>query len=123
MMMATIRIAGLVIFAYHGVDEAEERLGQRFILDLELEVDIAEAVRTDRVGSTVDYAEVTSVIEAEFRSRRFHLIEAAAAYLAEVILARFATVHTARVTVRKPSAPVPAAIDHVSVTVERKRHG
>jgi len=28
-----------------------------------------------------------------------------------------------RITVRKPSAPVPAAIDYVAATVERKRDG
>lgn len=122
-MKGMIDIAGLVLFAKHGVQDEEARLGQRFVIDIALEVEITDAVKKDRLDSTVDYGEVVAVTEAAFRAKRFYLIEAAAAHVAGTLLAHFSLVKLARVTVRKPSAPVPAVIDFVAATVERKRDG
>lgn len=124
-MMGKIEIAGLVLFARHGVNEAEKQLGQRFVLDIELDVDLAAAAKSDRITDTVDYGEVTAIAESAFRDKQFYLIEASAAHVAESILAHFPGAQAVKVTVKKPSAPVPAVIDHVSatVTVARKRNG
>ena len=122
-MRATIEIAGLSLFAHHGVTEAEQRMGQRFALDLALELDATEAARTDKLSETVDYAVVTAVAQAAFLERRFNLIEAAAAHVAAAVLAHFPTVALVRVKVKKPSAPVPAVIDNVAATIERRRDG
>ncbi len=122
-MKGTIDIVGLVLFAKHGVQEEEARLGQRFVLDIALEVEITDAVKSDRLDATVDYGEAVAVAESAFRSKRFYLIEAAAAHVASILLAHFSKAKLVRVSVRKPSAPVPAALDYVGVTVERKRDG
>ena len=122
-MRGMIDIKGLVLFAKHGVREEEATLGQRFVLDIALEIDVNDAVKSDRLDSTVDYGEAVAVAEAAFRAKRFYLIEAAAAHVAGVLLAHFSKVKLVRITVRKPSAPVPAAIDYVAATVERKRDG
>jgi 7,8-dihydroneopterin aldolase/epimerase/oxygenase len=123
MMKGTIEISGLVLFAKHGVAEEEARLGQRFTLDIDLEVDPVDAVKRDRLDSTVDYGEVIAVADAAFRERRFYLIEAAAAHVANMLLAHFSRVRSVRVRVKKPSAPVAAALDYVAAVVERKRDG
>ncbi len=122
-MKGTIDIKGLVLFAKHGVQEEEAKLGQRFVLDIALEVEITDAVKKDRLDSTVDYGEAIAVVESAFREKRFYLIEAAAAHVASALLAHFPKVKFVRITVRKPSAPVPAVIDYVAATVERKRDG
>ncbi|MBX3535304.1 MAG: dihydroneopterin aldolase [Xanthobacteraceae bacterium] len=120
-MNGVIEIVGLVIFAKHGVGEEEARLGQRFILDIRLDVDVTEAVKHDRLADTVDYGEVVAVTESVFRGKRFYLIEAAAAHVAAGILAHFPALKNARVTVKKPSAPIAAVFDYVATTVEKKR--
>jgi dihydroneopterin aldolase len=122
-MKGVIEIAGLVSFARHGVGEEEAKLGQRFVLDLTLEVDVEKAARSDQLADTIDYGEVIAVAEAAFRERRFYLIEAAAAHVASMLVAHFPAARLVRVTVKKPSAPVPAMIDHVAATVERHRDG
>jgi len=122
-LKGVIDIAGLVIFAKHGVLEEEARMGQRFILDIRLEADVTEALKHDRLADTVDYGEVIAVTESVFRDKRFYLIEAAAAHVASGILAHFPAVKSARVTVKKPSAPISAVFDYVATTVEKKRDG
>ena len=63
-MKGTIEIAGLILFAKHGVADEEAKLGQRFSLDLSLEVDATDAVKSDRLDATVDYGEVIAVADA-----------------------------------------------------------
>jgi dihydroneopterin aldolase len=125
MSRGTVEVAGLVLFARHGVHQSERAQGQRFILDIALECDFADAAQSDRLTDTVDYGEVVAVAEAAFRDRNFYLIEASASHVAGSILAHFPRATLVRVTVRKPSAPVPAAIDHVAATatIARKRDG
>lgn len=124
-MQGKVEVAGLVLFERHGVHESERKHGQRFILDIVLDLDVAAAAKSDRLVDTVDYGEVVAVAEAAFRDRHFYLIEASAAHVAGAVLAHFPRATSVRVTVRKPSAPVPAAIDHVAATVvvQRKRDG
>ena len=123
MSKGAVEVAGLVLFAKHGVYQSEREHGQRFILDIVLDFDFAAAAKSDRLTDTIDYGEVVAVAEAAFRDKHFYLIEASASHVAGAVLAHFPRATSVRVTVRKPSAPVPAAIDHVAatVTIARKR--
>ena len=56
--METIRIKGLEIFAYHGVNPEEKENGQKFILDIAMQADISRAAQTDDLNETVNYAAV-----------------------------------------------------------------
>jgi dihydroneopterin aldolase len=122
-MRGTIDIIGLSLFAHPGATEAEKLNGQRFVIDLSFEAEIAEAARTDKLAAAIDYAEVIAVAQAAFLDKRFDLIEAASAHVAAALLAHFPRILSARVTVKKPAAPVPAVIDYVAAIVERRRDG
>ena len=52
-------------YAYHGVAPQENLIGNEYIIDLKLKVDISKATRTDEVADTVNYAEVHQVIKNE----------------------------------------------------------
>ena len=52
--------------------------------------------------------------------RRFSLLEALAASVAEALLARFG-LHRVRVRVRKPDVRLDAPAEHTAATVERSR--
>ena len=56
--METIRIKGLEIFAYHGVNPEEKENGQRFVLDLAMTADLSRAAQSDDLRDTVNYAAV-----------------------------------------------------------------
>ena len=69
-------------YAYHGVAPQENLIGNEYLIDLKLKVDISKAARTDEVTDTVNYAEVHQVIKNEMaipngnsqvRSRRHSL--------------------------------------------------
>lgn len=122
-MTDTIFVRGLLLHAFHGVGEDERQLGQHFLLDLTLELDLASAARSDKLADTVSYAEVVAVASAAFRAEPFRLIEAAAGVVAEAILARFPRVQAIAVSVHKPDAPMAAIFADCGVTMTRSRRG
>jgi len=117
-----IFVTGLAIHAYHGVMPHEGKVGQVFALDLALTLDLDEASQSDSIGATVSYDKLVGVATDAFCARRYRLIEAAAAAVAEAILASFRRVQSVRVTIHKPHAPVPATFTDVGVSIVRSRH-
>ena len=116
-----IFIKGLALHAYHGVMPHEAKVGQTFTIDLELDIDLSDAVRSDKVGDTVSYDQVATCASEAFGAQRFRLIEAAAGRVADAVLARFPRVHSVAVTIHKPHAPIAATFSDVGVTLVRGR--
>jgi dihydroneopterin aldolase len=114
-------LTGLLIHAHHGVMEHEERVGQRFILDLELSLDLADAARSDKLADTVSYAAIAETATRAFTARSYKLVEAAAGAVVDAILAGFARVTAVKITVHKPHAPIAATFADVGVTLVRSR--
>jgi dihydroneopterin aldolase len=120
-MSDSIFVTGLALHAYHGVMQHEAKVGQTFTLDLLLDIDLAEASRTDMLKHTVSYDMVVKTATEAFCARRYRLVEAAAGAVAEAVLERCPPVHRIRVTVHKPHAPIAATFDDVGVVIERAR--
>jgi 7,8-dihydroneopterin aldolase/epimerase/oxygenase len=122
-MSDRIFVSGLVVHAHHGVMEHESKVGQRFVLDLELSIDLDAAARSDKLVDTVSYSAIVDTTCRAFTARSYRLVEAAAGAVAEALLAGFAGVSAVRVTVRKPHAPIAAIFADVGVTLVRCREG
>ena len=116
-MSYTIRLKNCAFFAHHGVLEEETRIGQRFFVDLSLQVRQTEAVERDEIDGTVHYGEVFKLVERVVTGPPVKLIEHLAAQVGQQICAAFPLVECAEVTVRKPSAPIAGVLDHVEVVV------
>ena len=122
-MSDTIFIHGLLVHAHHGVMAHEEKVGQRFMIDLELTTDLAPAGRSDKLADTASYGAIVETSTRAFTQESYRLVEAAAARVAEAVLAAFPNVSSVRVTVHKPHAPIAAIFNDVGVSILRQRHG
>ena len=120
-MSDRIFITGLALHAYHGVMPHEAKVGQTFTLDLELDIDLADAARSDKVVDTVSYDKVVECASEAFCAQRYRLIEAAAGSVADAVLAAFPRVREIAVTIHKPHAPIAATFSDVGVTLVRAR--
>ena len=121
MSMDRIAVTRIAVFGRHGVLPEEAILGQRFYISLDAQLDLGPAGRSDDVAQTVSYADLAQIVVDIATGQRFNLIEALAETIAAVILDRFAPVESITVRVDKPSAPVPAILDGVSVAITRRR--
>ena len=113
-----IRLNNLVFYAYHGVEESEKQLGQRFEIDVELYLELSTAGRSDHLKDTVDYTEVYQVVEELILEGEYNLIEALAEDIAQNILNRFPVAETL-IRVRKPHVSLRGISDGVEVEIIR----
>jgi 7,8-dihydroneopterin aldolase/epimerase/oxygenase len=116
-----IFVKGLVVHARHGVMPHEAEVGQRFLIDLELRLDLQEAADSDQLTDTISYAEVVEAALSAFVSRRVRLIEAAAGLVGDTLLQRFPRLDEVRVVVHKPHAPIAASFEDVGIALTRRR--
>jgi len=112
-----LALSGILCRCHIGVTEEERRERQKIEVDLELFADLEEAGRTGDLKRTIDYREVCEAVRGMLESGSFHLVEAAARGILELVLARFPVQH-AVVRVRKFVLP---DVGHVEVRMERAR--
>jgi dihydroneopterin aldolase len=122
-MTDRLAVTNLGIFAHHGVFEGEKEIGQRFFVDVTVFLDIREAAHNRALSKTIDYARLAEVVTAAFLERREQLLETVIERVAERVLGEFSLTEEVEITIRKPSVPIDAILDHVSITIRRRRHG
>ncbi len=88
-MTDSIFITGLALHAFHGVMPHEGKVGQSFKLDIQLDIDLTEASRSDRLAHTVSYGTVAAIASEVFCADRYRLIEAAAGAVIDTLLRKF----------------------------------
>jgi dihydroneopterin aldolase len=116
-----IFIQGLNVHARHGLLDHEAQLGQRFVIDIDLQVDLSDAASSDDIGQTIDYASVVATATEAFLASRHVLLERAAAAIADGILDVHMRASAVRVTVHKPQAPITAILEDVGIELTRYR--
>ena len=116
----TIELVDLVLFGHHGYLEAERRLGQRFVVDLWVDVDDA-AASSDDIDQTVDYRHLAELVREVFAGPERLLLEALAGAVADGILERFPAAQRVRVRVRKPDVVLDPPVEHAALIVEKRR--
>lgn len=114
-----IHLRGLEFYAYHGVLPEEQVLGQRFLIDMDIFIDLRQAGTSDQVGDTIHYGEVYQVIKTCVTAERYQLLERLAEEIAKRVLEKFLCV-AVRVEVHKPQAPIPGIFRDVSVEIRRE---
>ena len=119
--MDKIIMKGLIFHGYHGVLEEEKKLGQRFLVDAILYIDLKKAGKTDDLNYTVNYEEVYNMMEKVVRYEQYNLLEALAEKICEDILNSFDIVQKVDVKIKKPEAPVAGIFDYFAVQIERGR--
>ena len=115
-----VELRGLSIYTHHGVTDAEQAIGQRLVIDVSFDVPDCDAVLTDRLEDTIDYAEVADIVALAVTERRYRTLERLGSVVAERLGDRY---RSDAVTVRtaKPEPPIPLAIEEVAVEVVRLR--
>lgn len=111
-----IRLSGVSIRTNHGVSDAEREIGQRMVFDLSMVMPDCGATSTDRVEDTVDYGEVSALLEAMATERSRLTLERLVTEIAGAIIDRY-PVSSVTVRATKPEPPVKQVMDGASVEV------
>lgn len=117
-----VTIAGLEVFGRHGALPAERELGQRFVVDVSVDLPDCPGTASDDLADTVDYAALADAVAGIVAGPPVALLERLAQLIAERALAE-PRVGAAEVTVRKPHVALPHRVSETRVTVVRRREG
>jgi len=119
--MDKMMIKGMKFYGYHGVFPEENKLGQKYYVDVELNMDLEHAALTDDLNSTVNYAEIHALTKTIVEGPPFKLIEALTGHIASQVLEVYTMVNEVTVRVTKPNPPFDIHFDGVTVELRRKR--
>jgi dihydroneopterin aldolase len=110
----------MVFFGYHGDCLPERELGQRFVVNLDLGLDLAPAGRSDALADTVDYLRLYAAVRGVVEGPACNLLEAVAERIAAAVLAE-ERVAWVRVRLTKPQVAIRGALRGVAVQITRTR--
>ncbi len=102
-----IQLRGLRFHAYHGVAAQERLVGNDYVVDLRLHVNVDKAMRSDNVDDTVNYAEVFQAVREQM-AHPSDLVEHVAGRIAQAVLDRWPQVADVTVSVTKLNPPMGA---------------
>jgi dihydroneopterin aldolase len=111
----------MVFYGFHGASIAEQEVGQRFVVDLEVHRDLRRPGISDNLADTVSYSKLFKLAKEVLEGPRRKLLENVAATIAQRALDEYA-VDAVRVKVMKPEVPIKGSIlAHAAVEIFRER--
>ena len=117
--MDRILLEGMSFQGRHGVRPAEREVHQEFKVDIEVDCDLSEPGKSDRIEDTIDYRQIHTVAKEVMEGESQKLLETLAARIAGRVLE---IPRVSGVTVRiakKPESMQP--IDAAAVRINRTR--
>lgn len=121
MLIGTVKLKNAVFYAHHGVMEEEHRIGGRYEVDVEMDLNFEHAAENDSLSKTVDYDRIYGIVKETVTANRFYLIERLAFLIAKRIIEAEEIVESVVVTVRKPNPPVGGPCDCAEVVYRGTR--
>lgn len=111
---------GMHFWGTHGLHPEENKLGQRFIVDIEARIDMSAMCENDEFVWEISYVALFNAARKVVENEQHKLVQRIAYRIIEEVLAS-TPASAVKVTVRKPSAPLGGIIDWVGCTIERTR--
>jgi dihydroneopterin aldolase len=115
--MGLISIEGMEFFAYHGCFKEEQIIGTRFIVDLIIDTDTAEAEKSDELAKTVNYQAVYGLVTEEMTVKS-NLLEHVARRILDRIVKNYPQINTCRIKISKMNPPVGGKVERVSLELK-----
>lgn len=116
-----ILLEGMIFTGRHGTLPAERELGQPFIVDVEMRLDLQPAGSADDLTKTVDYSEVHRMARGIVEGEPVGLTETLAERISRAVLENFPLVEAVKVKVAKPHVRLEGTVLTGSA-VEISRH-
>jgi dihydroneopterin aldolase len=114
-----IILTGMEFYGYHGVNLEEKELGQKYLVDLAIYLDLNKRGESEKINDTISYTDLYKTTKQIMEGDSHDLIESLAQSIAKSILIKF-PVNSVRVSVNKPHPPIKhSLIAHATVTIHR----
>lgn len=102
-----ILLENLKFHAYHGVLPQERKTGNDYRVSLRIKYDVTEALTSDAVEDTLNYAEVYEIVSQEMQVPSA-LIERVGGRIGDRLFRKFPTIEEVKLTIIKENPPMGA---------------
>lgn len=120
-MKTVLFIDNLEVFANHGLFEEENKLGQKFIFDIECELNYKKAMFSDEMTDSISYADIAEVVVKTTTTNTFNLLERLAGEILKNIFTEFSQIENINLKINKPGAPIKYHFEKCGVEVKTSR--
>jgi len=113
--MNTISLHGAEFFAYHGWYSEEQKLGNQFVVDID--VDFFETnFSEDHLNNTINYEQLYEIVEEQMKQTR-KLIETVARGIVDDTKKKLPAAKNVRVSIKKLNPPLKGKVAYSCITV------
>ncbi len=115
--MGQIALEGMEFFAHHGYYDEERRIGNKYEVDVTLEVDFETAAEQDDLRGTLNYEEIYAVVKNVMENQS-KLLEHLASQIIEQLKAKEKDIKYIKVKVAKHNPPIGGLCRKAVITLE-----
>ena len=119
-MQGKITLEGMEFFAHHGFYKEEQKIGNKFAVDITVYADLAGAAEHDNLKETVNYESLYHIIGHEM-SEPTKLLEHIGKRIIDTVFGKFPAVTQIEVKISKYNPPVGGICQKASVTLTETR--
>jgi 7,8-dihydroneopterin aldolase/epimerase/oxygenase len=116
--MGVISLEGMEFFAYHGYYDEEQKIGNKYAIDLTIEADLSSAAESDRLKDTINYEELYQLV-LQVMQTKHRLLEHVAHDIIEKIKTSYNSVDKVTVGVSKYNPPIGGICERAKVLITR----
>jgi len=120
-LMGKIIIEEMEFYAFHGHYQEEQIVGNRFLVDLEMEADLSEPADSDNLNDAVNYQQAYQIIKNEMRRTKSNLLENIGKRILDALYAEMDGIKEATIRIRKLNPPMGGPIKSVGIKMSRKQ--
>ncbi|MEN8230552.1 MAG: dihydroneopterin aldolase [Bacteroidota bacterium] len=117
--MGKIVIEEMEFYAFHGHYQEEQIVGNRFLVDLEIESNLQVPAGSDKLDDAVNYQMAYQLIKKEMRRKKSNLLENIAKRILDALYSEMEGIEKATIRVRKMHPPMGGPIKSVGITMSR----
>jgi dihydroneopterin aldolase len=114
--MGSIALEGMSFFAYHGYYEEEQRIGNRYEVDIRIDTDLRTPGETDELLSTINYEMLYACVAAVMQEKH-KLLEHVAQEIIKKVREK-THVGIVTVSVSKLNPPIGGVCQRARITLE-----
>lgn len=118
MQKGIIELEEMEFYAYHGCFKEEQAVGNRFTVNIAIQVDVQKPSETDNIMDALNYVRVYELTKNQIQENS-HLLEHVTERILNAIRLEFDYIDWVRVKVSKMNPPMGGQMKSVSLTLQR----
>lgn len=118
--MGKVALEGMEFFAYHGYYDEEQKMGNKYSVDVVVETDLTAAAQHDALAETINYELLYKIISGVM-GRPSRLLESLNLQIIREVFQRFANANRVEVSMSKFNPPIGGVCRQARVTISKTR--